>query len=140
MKRKSNDNMIRFVAKFPVIFKKSTPKRVQNEYLGHVSELITKLYLWCCGYSIIKSRYKNPFGEIDIIAKRGGSVVFTEVKYRHNLDDGLSCLSLYQQKRITNGAKHFLYKHPHYAHFQMRFDVFVLSSKGMKRLKNAWID
>ena len=48
--------------------------------LGFLAENIAARYLEERGYEIIAKNYRKPWGEIDIIAKTGDTVVFVEVK------------------------------------------------------------
>ena len=43
-----------------------------NKKLGARGEKAAREYLKKNGWEILESNYKNPFGEIDIIAKKGG--------------------------------------------------------------------
>ena len=54
----------------------------QNKRLGKKGESQAVRYLKKSGYSILERGYKNPFGEVDIIASKEGIVAFIEVKTR----------------------------------------------------------
>ena len=49
---------------------------------GDLGEKIAERYLMNKGYKIIEKNYLRPWGEIDIIAKRQGILIFCEVKTR----------------------------------------------------------
>src|SRR5690606_16152493 len=96
------------------------PTSRQNGKAGKVSahgrglraERGAEILLRLKGYRIIARRYKTKFGEIDIIARRGDTIVFVEVKYRATLAAALSCLSAQNQERIIQAARHYLATHP----------------------------
>jgi putative endonuclease len=48
--------------------------------LGFLAENIAARYLEGGGYELIAKNYRKPWGEIDIIAKTGETIVFVEVK------------------------------------------------------------
>lgn len=131
--------IIKFVSKVPIIFPSSKPVRVRNETLGRIAEALTRLFLLSKGYRVIKNRYRNPFGEIDLIVRRGKTIVFCEVKYRPTRLVGAESITPIQQQRIVNGAKHFLLKHPNFALYNLRFDAILCDPKGIQHLQNAWV-
>jgi len=47
------------------------------------------MFLIAKGYRILARRFKTPFGEIDIVARRRGILVFVEVKARASADDAV---------------------------------------------------
>lgn len=58
--------------------------------LGDEGEAIARQYLAGKGYEIVESNYLKPWGEIDIVAKKGGVYHFVEVKTisreKHQID------------------------------------------------------
>ena len=52
----------------------------QNKRLGRRGESQAVKYLKRKGYKILERGYKNPFGEVDIIASKDDTVAFVEVK------------------------------------------------------------
>jgi len=51
-----------------------------NRATGRAGESLAALALEKKGYTILEQNFSNKFGEIDIIAKDGNTVVFVEVK------------------------------------------------------------
>jgi len=62
------------------------------------------------GYEILERRYRTRFGEIDIIAKDGDTVVFVEVKARLTDDFGGAAAAVtgWKQRRIAAMAVDYL--------------------------------
>lgn len=54
----------------------------KNARLGAKGERLAAKYLKRHGYKILQKNYKSQYGEADIIAKRGDTLVFCEVKTR----------------------------------------------------------
>lgn len=53
--------------------------------VGRKGEEEAEKYLWEKGYEIVDKNWQTKFGEIDIIAKKGGLLVFVEVKAKKTL-------------------------------------------------------
>ena len=62
------------------------------------------------GYAILERRYRTKFGEIDIIAKDGPTIVFVEVKARLTPDFGGAAAAItgWKQRRIAEMAVDYL--------------------------------
>ncbi|MFN7038808.1 MAG: YraN family protein [Alphaproteobacteria bacterium] len=104
---------------------------------GLLAELVTKLYLRLKLYNVIEERYRNYSGEIDLIATRGKTIVFVEVKARKT--NTYEVLTFKQRKRITNAASIFVASKPKYHNYNLRFDLIIIRPwKWPVHLVNAW--
>ncbi|MCL2406728.1 MAG: YraN family protein [Defluviitaleaceae bacterium] len=91
---------------------------------GIYGENIAGGYLKTKGYTILASRFKCNYGEVDIIASKDGVLVFAEVKLRTTVSKGIGALSVTKakQQRIIRTATYYLAKFtPIYR--SIRFDV-----------------
>jgi len=86
-------------------------------------ELIGVLYLTLKGYKILKRRYKTFVGEIDIVAKKGNTFIFVEVKYRPTYERALYAINEFQQRRLLRTAESFMVKKSGFC----RFDCLLFS-------------
>ena len=91
--------------------------------LGQFGEEQAARYLRRRFYTILERNYRCRFGEIDLIAKRGGFLVFVEVKLRR--DDGhgeaREFVTAQKQQRVMAAAQMWLTQHE--TALQPRFDV-----------------
>ncbi len=63
---------------------------ISTQELGFLAENIAAKYLEGGGYEVIDKNYRKPWGEIDIIARKDGVVVFVEVKASSRETEGLN--------------------------------------------------
>ena len=56
--------------------------------MGTAYEKLAGAYLEQQGYEILEYNYRCRMGEIDIVARQGGYLVFVEVKYRSGDEKG----------------------------------------------------
>jgi len=107
--------------------------------LGLRAEALCRLALRLKFYRIVATRYKTPQGEIDLIAARGHTLAFVEVKARPDEARAGEAVSPKQQKRLAHAASLFVAQNPHYAAYHLRFDVMqVLPRRWPVHLKNAF--
>jgi len=64
------------------------------------------------GYRIAARRWKTPFGEIDIVARRRRTLVFVEVKARERSDDAAEAVTERNKRRIIAAAELWLAHNP----------------------------
>jgi putative endonuclease len=81
------------------------PSKQRAHLFGLRAEFLAAALLICKGYRIIERRYSVNGGEIDIIARRGGTVAFVEVKARGDIDDAASAISEAKRRRISRAAR-----------------------------------
>ena len=103
------------------------PERVAAFNIGLSAESRAAAYLIAKGYRIAARRFRSPVGEIDIVARRRGTLVFVEVKARSTLDGAAESLLPRQQRRIAEAAGAWLAAHPEDVESPMRFDVVLVA-------------
>jgi putative endonuclease len=79
------------------------------------------------GYAILARRYRTRFGEIDIVARDGPTIVFVEVKARttDRYGDPAAAVTLHKQARVTAMADDYLSRR-HLRDVPCRFDVVAI--------------
>ena len=102
-------------------------KRIKAYRLGHRAELLALLSLMLKGYLPLYRRYRTPVGEIDLILRRGKTLVFVEVKARPTHDNAAHAVHITNQSRVVRAAQYFLSRHPSCAAYEMRFDVCLIA-------------
>lgn len=107
---------------------------------GRIAESVAGLFLRLKGYRIRAMRFKTPVGEIDIIAEKGGSLIFAEVKWRPRYGDAAEAITPRQRQRVSRAASWYLARHGGAA-APARFDaVLVVPWRLPVHIKNAWQD
>lgn len=109
-----------------------------NKRLGKRGENRACRYLKRRGYKILERGYVNPFGEIDIIASKGDTVAFIEVKTRLSETFGApsEAVGYRRKERYINGANYYFYgKQPDAV---IRFDVIEILNGKINHIENAF--
>src|ERR1700761_3736810 len=109
------------------------PERVAAHLTGLSAESRAAAYLVAKGYRIAARRFRTPVGEIDIVARRRGVLVFVEVKARATLDDAAYAVLPRQQRRIAEAAGAWLAAHPEDAEGDIRFDCMLVAPGKIPR-------
>lgn len=115
---------------------RSTPK--QRAYLkGHRSEWLAALFLRCKGYEILKTRFKTPVGEIDLLVRHKKMLIAVEVKNRSSLEKARFSITPRQQRRIERALLYYLCRSR--TALSLRFDVILMAPwKWPYHIKGAW--
>lgn len=106
---------------------------------GRQAEDLARKYLRGRGLDIIEANYRCPIGEIDLVCRDGGTVVFVEVRSRSGRSKGLPQESITKTKRqrLVRLAQWYL-KDRKTPRTSARFDVVaVLWTEGEAKLR--WI-
>jgi len=110
---------------------------------GKRGEELATAYLTEAGYHIVERNYRCHFGEIDIVAEEGETLVFIEVKSRRSVAYGEPQLAVghQKQKKISRIAMHYLQERRLY-HRLARFDVVAVkllpSGDQIEIIRNAF--
>ena len=104
-----------------------------------MAEIAAATLLILKGHWIVARRFKSSAGEIDLIAKRGHTYVFVEVKARDSLNAAAHSITPHQRTRIIRAAEYWLAQNPSAAGANLRFDA-ILVGRGfsMRHLKDAF--
>ena len=106
---------------------------------GLRAETFAALWLMAKGYRIIGRRVKTKAGEIDLIAQRGGTLVFVEVKARGDVEGAAEALGAAQRERLMRAASLFVASWPRWQSLDMRFDVVLVAPRRFPRhIPDAW--
>lgn len=123
----------------------NTASRQQSYLFGLKAEQIAKWILRLKGYNVIAERYRNAFGEIDIVATKDDLLVCVEVKARQRFKDCLEAVTPMQQQRIGKASASLLaypaklgqYINPQT--MSVRYDLIMVVPKRLPRhIKDAW--
>ena len=109
------------------------PERQVAFKFGLSAESRAAAYLIAKGHRIVARRWRSPVGEIDIVARRRGTLIFVEVKARERLDDAAEAVVVRQQRRIIAAAEAWLAAHPEDTNRDIRFDVVLVAPKSLPR-------
>jgi len=94
---------------------------------GERGEELARKLLKKRGYKIIATNYRCPRGEIDIVAREQGMLVFVEVRSKSNLSFGPpeESITAAKQEKMRLSAYHYL-EHHHAMEEPWRIDVVLL--------------
>lgn len=92
------------------------------------------------GYEIIEKNYFSRSGELDMVAREGGCLVFVEVKYRKNRELGTPEEAVDQRKiqSIVRTARYYMLRHGILEDTPCRFDVVAMLGKEINLIQNAF--
>lgn len=107
-----------------------------NHKIGLDAEARALAHMQQQGFSLIAERYRNAYGEIDLIVRRESELRFIEVKARKHLDAALYALSPKQIARICQCAELFLAEHPTYQQLEMQIDLIAVAGSQLQHETN----
>jgi putative endonuclease len=95
-----------------------------RQRLGRDGETMAGVELERQGYVILERRYRSRFGEIDLIARDGSTVVFVEVKTKTDgrFGDPVEMVTWQKQRRLVAMAEEYVAGHA-LDNTPCRFDV-----------------
>jgi putative endonuclease len=104
---------------------------VQRQELGKSGETMAAEELERRGYAILDRRYRTRYGEIDLVAKDGESIVFVEVKVRRTGEKGTAAdaVTPAKQRRLVSMAVDYLARNG-LCDRPCRFDVIAIDGEG----------
>lgn len=113
--------------------------RRRAERRGAWGEIAAAILLTLKGYQVVARRRRTPFGEIDLIARRGGILAFVEVKTLGSAAARADPVRPRQMARTARAASAFRGQRPDLAGLDMRYDwVIVAPWRWPAHHADAW--
>lgn len=108
--------------------------------LGKAGEEAAVAFLKRSGYAVLERNYRTPLGEIDAVARQGGSLVVVEIKSRASSSFGPPYLSVTQRKKrkIVQNALFYL-KKKGLSGSSWRIDVVSVKMRGFYSVESIEI-
>ena len=110
----------------------------QAEKRGRGAETLACWYLRLRGWRILARRARVPGGEVDIVARRGRTLAFVEVKARASEDAAAFSLDDWRLRRVAAAAERLAPRFMREGD-EIRIDaLFVVPHRWPKHLANVW--
>ena len=118
-------------------------QKINKRQIGADKEAFVCEWLEKHGYKIVERNFRCRIGEIDIVAREGGYLVFLEVKYRSHDTNGLpeEAVDRRKQRVISRVALFYLRRFGYGESTPVRFDVVAVSGEkdfSVALYKNAF--
>ena len=118
---------------------RGTPARRAARTRGRWAESAAVLWLQLKGYRILARGFAWRGGEIDVIARRGQTLAFIEVKYRNDAGSAAEAITAAKRARIWDTARAWISAHPDMANLSLRFDAMLVTPWRLPvHLTDAW--
>jgi putative endonuclease len=107
--------------------------------LGRLAEARAAEHLEALGYTLVERNYRCAIGELDLVARQGGDLVFVEVRSRADADHGDASYAVgwSKQRQVARVAEHYLGdRRP--AFETCRFDVVAITGDEIAVFQDAF--
>ena len=116
----------------------STPRSTTAR--GRAAERRARLHYLLRGYRVLAVNARAGGNELDIVLRRGGRLVFCEVKAKSSdrYGDPLEMVGPEKRRRLRRAAEAWLAEHPDVANLSVSFEVAAVRAGRLERLRNAF--
>ena len=115
-----------------------TAARKQAERGGRRAEAVAAWWLRLKGWAILARRVRTPVGEVDLIARRGRTLAFVEVKARSSAAEAALALDDFRLRRVAAAAEAIAHRYAR-AGDDIRIDAMLIVPRRLPRhLPHVW--
>lgn len=118
----------------PALF---APRALRARDLGALGERRAAWFYRLRGYSLLERNARLPAGEIDLVVKRGGTIVIAEVKTRQGTWEGHEAVDKRKRERLIRLGDQYATRHPE---AQLRYDILSLHWNGWRFIVTHYAD
>lgn len=113
---------------------------MNKRQLGTDRERLAAAYLSANGMTVLETNFRSRQGEIDIVGRHEGYLVFVEVKYRRGsrMGNAMEAVDGRKQQRICRVAEYYLYSRHLGEHTMVRYDVVAIQGEEIRWIQNAF--
>ena len=112
--------------------------RRRAERGGRRAEAIAALWLQLKGWRILARRARTPVGEVDLVARRGTTVAFVEVKARATWNEASLSLDHFRLRRVAAAAEALASRFAREGD-DIRIDaIFIVPRRLPRHMPNVW--
>ncbi|MFL6862667.1 MAG: YraN family protein [Allosphingosinicella sp.] len=105
---------------------------------GRRAERLAAWWLRLKGWTILARRVRTPVGEVDLVARRGRTLAFVEVKARSSEADAAFALDEWRLRRVAAAAGALAHRYARSGD-DIRIDaMFILPRRLPRHLPNVW--
>lgn len=105
---------------------------------GRRAEALAAWWLRLKGWTILARRVRTPVGEVDLIARRGRTLAFVEVKARADKAQAAFALDEWRLRRVAAAAGALAHRYAR-AGDDIRIDAMLMVPRRLPRhLPNVW--
>ncbi len=103
----------------------TSPRTPQSADKGAWGEQLAAAHMVSLGYAIVATQWRSGHYEVDLIAQKGGRMVFVEVKTRYKpYTDPVDSVDQAKRKRIIRSADVYLRQYD--VPFEYQFDIITI--------------
>ena len=112
--------------------------RQSAERGGRRAETLAAWWLRLKGWRILAQRARTPLGEIDLVARRGRTLAFVEVKARATDRDARLALDDWRLRRVARAAEALVARYAK-PDDTIRIDaIFIVPGRWPRHVENVW--
>lgn len=115
------------------------PRRIPVSRLGAMGERRAAWYYRLRGYAVLERNARHPAGEVDLVVRRGRTVVLVEVKTRQSdaAGEGHEAVGREKRERLARLGDRYAARYPE---AQIRYDILSLRWTGRRFVVTRFAD